>query len=1370
MPDPEGAPTPLKGRALRTQPVDAEAPQPEPETGPPRSVQVSLAGLVDKRWVLALPAILLAIAGGVVIEQARSITPPGQGVTPPLSGWLLLAAAAILLAAAAWPIPKLSPAATLPFVDTVRAMRRKPLFVVPLALAVLCGAIAVPLFWMLNAGSDSSDIAGNWAANTASWLFFIASLLFFGIAFVVWERTVRGPEERVWHASPADMLPRGLEWLALIAIFGLALLLRLPNLDAAPPGLWFDEVYHGYIARGLLEPDAVHRTFFPEIVKFGALYFYLLGLVLKVTGHVIWALRLLPALSGALIAPLLYLLAARLYGWRTGLAAGVLVAVSAWNLTFSRFGMVGMFTALLDVAVYLCMAQALRTGRLGYYAAGGVLMGLAFQTYYTARLVPLVLIVLLAHLFITERLRLVRALRTGAVIFVVGALLASLPVLLFALQHPDQFNSRLDTVSVFSPQNSGGDPLGALGGNLNKHLLMFNWEGDANARHNLPWSPMLDWLAASLFFAGLGSCLLRAWRWQYLFPLLWFAVTLSGGVLSMPSEAPQSHRTLENSITTALLASIFLGDVWRLLTPVSLVARLVKPLSAGTRRPMRSGALTLPVKAAWAAGAAGVLLFAGWAGVLDFHRYFQVQAASPNVWNMMDGEKVYAARTALRYSEGNNYDVYVSPSIKSTHAFQYLTPDLVTLDWPGAQALPLSNSKPDGAVVILDPPSAADIASLARMYPHASFEIGGAPGISPLLYIAKIPASDISQLLGVRATFYDRNSEKPQVDKILPDFTVDWKNAGIQSGAARLASTLKVGEYGSYALEWRSSLNSPGAVEMLVDGYRVASRQAITLAAGLHTVVVTETVQSAAGASGASGLYWATGGKPQESVPADRLFDPQKVEPHGLTGLYRAGTDPVGAPQLAHVDPVVSFLFQVTPLQRPYNVEWLGRLYVPVTGSYTFGTIQLSISQLFLDDRAVVTNNTINTLVEGTQDLTAGWHKIRVLFQDLDNYSDMNLYWSPPGRTRSIIPSAFLWPMLGEYPDIAQARGLPTLADTDGTQLPPDRVAYVPAREGEGQPQAQPQPGSQATSPGGSQPAGTATPPPPAQGQVNQPGATESKVLEPLLLLGEGGHIGGIPRAVAADKSGSIYIFTENDSKIHKYAPNGKESASWDVKEASGAPLNETSAIAVEGDTLYLLEAVSAVDHPQSNLVSYTLGGKLMGRVPLGRLHFARGLALAGDGNFWVANTGYHIVHKFSPGGEQLKLLGEKGAAAGQFDEPASVSEAPDGTLFVGDIGNKRVQSFTPDLKPLAQWTVGGSIAREGNRVAATPQGDVIVTESAGRFLVMYDRMGKELKRWVYIRDGKMLTPSGIASLGGDRFVVLFPDDSTAALFSISGK
>ena len=119
--------------------------------------------------------------------------------------------------------------------------------------------------------------------------------------------------------------------------------------------------------------------------------------------------------------------------------------------------------------------------------------------------------------------------------------------------NPQLYNARTESVSVFSTQNSPDNAALKvnLDSNVKRHALMFNWQGDGNGRHNLNGSPNLDWITAALFFVGLASCLFRVWRWQYAFPLVWFLADMSGGVFSLPFEAPQSHRTLEDSIVVA---------------------------------------------------------------------------------------------------------------------------------------------------------------------------------------------------------------------------------------------------------------------------------------------------------------------------------------------------------------------------------------------------------------------------------------------------------------------------------------------------------------------------------------------------------------------------------------------------------------------------------------------------------------------------------------------------------------------------------------------------------------------------------------------------------------------------------------------------
>src|SRR5438270_11734445 len=85
--------------------------------------------------------------------------------------------------------------------------------------------------------------------------------------------------------------------------------------------------------------------------------------------------------------------------------------------------------------------------------------------------------------------------------------------------------------------------------------------------------PMLDDLVSALLILGMGYALLRIVRWQFFFPLVWLGVSLMGGVLSLPFEAPQGHRTMENMLTTALLAGLILGlGATRLTRPAAVDA------------------------------------------------------------------------------------------------------------------------------------------------------------------------------------------------------------------------------------------------------------------------------------------------------------------------------------------------------------------------------------------------------------------------------------------------------------------------------------------------------------------------------------------------------------------------------------------------------------------------------------------------------------------------------------------------------------------------------------------------------------------------------------------------------------------------------
>jgi 4-amino-4-deoxy-L-arabinose transferase-like glycosyltransferase len=1112
--------------------------------------------LARYRWIAALASLGCALWAQKLAEDSR-LASNGLG-TPPTLSWALFALAAVLFVIA---VPATSPPPTgqpTLFMTNLRAMSRprRTLFLGLLGAGISCDVVAVPLFLALH--NAEPDTVPGWPVNTGSWLLYMAGLLLFAGAWVVWERSVpaattaaetqgilaveatQAGRRSIWRVPPSRV-----EWIVMAALTLLALALRLPGLDSAPPGLWFDEAQNGIVARNLLAPNALHPAFIGDFTQMGGLYFYMLGLVLKVFGDTaILPLRLLPAIAGTLIVPMLYMIGSRLYGWRVGLVAGTLLAVSAWNITFSRLGMASMPTVVLNIAVYLCLLQGLRTGRLGYYAGAGVLMGLAFQMYYASQLVPVVLGLVFLYWLITVRMRFWRAIRGGIVVLAAGILIGFLPVATFLTQHLNVYMARTGTVSIFTPEGSDGHP-DALGISLTKHALMFNYMGDSNGRHNLPGAPMLDFWTGALFLVGLGVCLLRVRRWHYFFPLIWFLVSMSGGVLTVVFEAPQGHRTLEASVITALIAGIYLGETWKALTTAVEGRR-----ATDHRRPVGLLSLSGGRARLWVTGAValGVLAVLVVTAVTNVNRYFNQQMNNQSVWLDMLGPDREIGRLVAQYND--THKVYIS-SIKADYPpGHYLVPNANIASWPGMYTFPLTEAR--DTEIVLTQSDGYDVAAIRRIYKNAVVKaISGPDHGAPQVYSVTIPAQDIIEAHGVHATLFPTDSGKALVEQTLERMAFDAASGAGSAGQIariRLSATLKVDTYAAYSfgLAGDAGAEAAPAGTIMVDGFDVSAGTPITLGTGLHSVAMTGTLASSGGQAGKIELMWASGqGTEKQPINSVLLFDPRKIEPRGLTGLFRQGASFDTEPTQGRVDPTISFYFHITPLVRPYTADWQGKLYAPVDGQYTFQTEQISHSRLYIDGQQLIVNDANNNAVSAQTNLSKGLHDIRLQYEDYESFSHVYLFWTPPGLgDRFIIPSAFLLPVMGSYPDHPESGDWPGIEAADDT----DWTRASDQGSGAGSQGS----GSQGTQ--GAQATQVAVQPTPTLQQVEKPtaipagvGQTTPKEIKPVLVLGQDGETLARPKAGAVDEAGNIYIYTETDTSIHKFSADGKPENKWVV-------------------------------------------------------------------------------------------------------------------------------------------------------------------------------------------------------------------------------
>lgn len=218
---------------------------------------------------------------------------------------------------------------------------------------------------------------------------------------------------------------------------------------------------------------------------------------------------------------------------------------------------------------------------------------------------------------------------------------------------------------------------------------------------------------------------------------------------------------------------------------------------------------------------------------------------------------------------------------------------------------------------------------------------------------------------------------------------------------------------------------------------------------------------------------------------------------------------------------------------------------------------------------------------------------------------------------------------------------------------------------------------------------------------------------------------------MALDRQGNIYIGQQlgqqvgQDVVISKFSPSGTLLARWGNLNLADPPSG--IAVAPNGDivviAVFLYRDPKQLDQNGANIVRLSAAGKQLGLIHLGYFgpgsgiavdvhenitiaygtppHFERysssgtllaswgapkpslageivpnpaGITLDAAGNIYVADTPKNVVKEFGPGGTLLQVWGGAGSYAGQFHHPGGIAVAPDGTIYVSDTENHRMQ------------------------------------------------------------------------------------------------
>lgn len=192
-------------------------------------------------------------------------------------------------------------------------------------------------------------------------------------------------------------------------------------------------------------------------------------------------------------------------------------------------------------------------------------------------------------------------------------------------------------------------------------------------------------------------------------------------------------------------------------------------------------------------------------------------------------------------------------------------------------------------------------------------------------------------------------------------------------------------------------------------------------------------------------------------------------------------------------------------------------------------------------------------------------------------------------------------------------------------------------------------------------------------------------------------------------------------SPVEKWPPV-PESVKWD----------KPSSIALEPDGSLLIFQRGA-----PAILRYRQGHELHSSFSSGFFQMAHGMKVAPDGNIWVTDARRSVIVKFSPRGEQLKMLGTPdtpGATADCFNGVADLAFLPNGDFYVADgYRNARVIKFDREGRFLFEWGRPGKGPGEfhlPHSIAIDKNGRVYVGDRENQRIQIFSPEGNYITEW----------------------------------------
>ncbi len=183
-----------------------------------------------------------------------------------------------------------------------------------------------------------------------------------------------------------------------------------------------------------------------------------------------------------------------------------------------------------------------------------------------------------------------------------------------------------------------------------------------------------------------------------------------------------------------------------------------------------------------------------------------------------------------------------------------------------------------------------------------------------------------------------------------------------------------------------------------------------------------------------------------------------------------------------------------------------------------------------------------------------------------------------------------------------------------------------------------------------------------------------------------------------------------------------------------------------------------------------------------GTFNMPRDVAVAPDGSLYISDTGNHRIQHLSTNGEVLDVWGsfadssQGEAPPSTFYEPWGIAVSPDGFVYVADTWNHRIQKFTSKGEFVTQWGYFGQgesgAAFWGPRdIVIDRNGDILVTDTGNKRITVFDPQGNFLTQFGSpgLLEGQFDEPVGLATNASGELFVADTWNQRVQVFSIVG-